>query len=53
MLYIGVLLCGWFVDFSFVISLVLDSGLEMNPFLITKHFNRKHGPGSYYGQDKK
>ena len=35
------------------ISLVLDSGLEMNPFLITKHFNRKHGPGAYYGQDKK
>ncbi|HAZ57384.1 MAG TPA: L-ribulose-5-phosphate 4-epimerase, partial [Bacteroides graminisolvens] len=22
----------------------------MNPLLIEKHFNRKHGPNAYYGQ---
>lgn len=25
----------------------------MNPFLIEKHYSRKHGPNSYYGQKKK
>lgn len=25
----------------------------MNPLLIEKHFNRKHGPNAYYGQKKK
>ncbi|MBP7293567.1 MAG: L-ribulose-5-phosphate 4-epimerase, partial [Bacteroides sp.] len=24
--------------------------LTMNPLLIEKHFNRKHGPNAYYGQ---
>lgn len=24
--------------------------LTMNPLLIEKHYNRKHGPGAYYGQ---
>lgn len=27
--------------------------LHMNPLLVQKHFYRKHGPGAYYGQDKK
>ncbi|MDE6056500.1 MAG: L-ribulose-5-phosphate 4-epimerase, partial [Muribaculaceae bacterium] len=22
----------------------------MNPLLVEKHFNRKHGPNAYYGQ---
>ncbi len=35
------------------ISFALNPALEMNPPLIEKHFNRKHGPGAYYGQDKK
>ncbi|MCH5246785.1 MAG: L-ribulose-5-phosphate 4-epimerase [Muribaculaceae bacterium] len=26
--------------------------LTMNPLLVKKHFNRKHGPGAYYGQKK-
>lgn len=26
--------------------------LTMNPLLVEKHFNRKHGPGAYYGQKK-
>jgi len=25
----------------------------MNPLLIEKHYNRKHGPNAYYGQKKK
>lgn len=32
------------------ISFALDPALTMNPLLIEKHFNRKHGPGAYYGQ---
>lgn len=28
----------------------VNPNLTMNPHLITKHFNRKHGPGAYYGQ---
>jgi L-ribulose-5-phosphate 4-epimerase len=32
------------------IALGLNPNLGMNPLLIEKHFNRKHGPGAYYGQ---
>lgn len=28
----------------------VNPALTMNPLLIEKHFNRKHGPGAYYGQ---
>lgn len=28
----------------------INPNLTMNPFLIEKHFSRKHGPGAYYGQ---
>jgi L-ribulose-5-phosphate 4-epimerase len=31
----------------------LNPALGMNSLLIEKHFNRKHGPGAYYGQIKK
>ncbi len=30
----------------------INPGLTMNPLLIEKHFNRKHGPNAYYGQKK-
>ncbi len=30
---------------------MLNPDLPMNPLLIDKHFNRKHGPDAYYGQD--
>lgn len=33
------------------VSLTLNNELTMNPLLIEKHFNRKHGPGAYYGQN--
>lgn len=36
-----------FVAFS------VNPDLTMNPLLIEKHFNRKHGPNAYYGQAKK
>ena len=32
------------------ISFALNPALEMNDVLIEKHFSRKHGPNSYYGQ---
>ncbi len=32
------------------LSLGINPLLTMNEHLITKHFNRKHGPGAYYGQ---
>jgi L-ribulose-5-phosphate 4-epimerase len=32
------------------ISLNINPNLTMNPFLITKHFERKHGKNAYYGQ---
>jgi L-ribulose-5-phosphate 4-epimerase len=32
------------------IAFAANPGLTMNPLLIEKHFNRKHGPGAYYGQ---
>lgn len=28
----------------------VNPSLTMNPLLVEKHFNRKHGPGAYYGQ---
>ena len=34
------------------IAYSVNPSLTMNPLLIEKHFNRKHGPGAYYGQDK-
>lgn len=30
----------------------INPALTMNPLLIEKHYNRKHGPGAYYGQGK-
>ncbi len=35
------------------IAFGVNPDLTMNPLLIEKHFNRKHGPGAYYGQKKK
>lgn len=35
------------------ISLTINPATTMNPLLIEKHFNRKHGPNAYYGQTKK
>lgn len=32
------------------IAYVINPKLTMNPLLIEKHFNRKHGPNAYYGQ---
>ena len=32
------------------IAFSVNPGLVMNPLLIEKHFNRKHGPNAYYGQ---
>ena len=32
------------------IALSVNPQLTMNPLLVEKHFNRKHGPGAYYGQ---
>ncbi|MCD7936041.1 MAG: L-ribulose-5-phosphate 4-epimerase [Tannerellaceae bacterium] len=32
------------------ISLGINPLLTMNEHLVTKHFNRKHGPNAYYGQ---
>ena len=34
------------------IAYSVNPNLTMNPLLIEKHFNRKHGPGAYYGQGK-
>ena len=35
-----------------LISFCINPDLTMNPFLVEKHFSRKHGPEAYYGQDK-
>lgn len=35
------------------ISFTINPRLTMNPYLIEKHFLRKHGPNAYYGQIKK
>ena len=32
------------------VAYTLNPHLTMNPLLIEKHFNRKHGPNAYYGQ---
>ena len=34
------------------IAVSLNGSLTMNDALIEKHFNRKHGPGAYYGQKR-
>ena len=33
-------------------SFSINPALTMYPLLVEKHFNRKHGPGAYYGQGK-
>ena len=35
-----------------LIARTINPALTMNPLLIEKHYNRKHGPGAYYGQGK-
>lgn len=35
------------------IAYAVNPALTMNPLLVEKHFNRKHGPNAYYGQAKK
>ena len=35
------------------ISFSVNPNTTMNPLLVEKHFNRKHGPNAYYGQKKK
>ncbi len=32
------------------VAFTLNPQLTMNPLLVEKHFNRKHGPNAYYGQ---
>ena len=32
------------------IAFTLNPETTMNPLLIEKHYNRKHGPNAYYGQ---
>ena len=34
------------------IAYTINPNLNMNPYLIEKHFSRKHGPNAYYGQKK-
>ena len=34
------------------IAYSVNPQLTMNPLLVEKHFNRKHGPSAYYGQKK-
>lgn len=34
------------------ISFSVNPNTTMNPLLVEKHFNRKHGPNAYYGQKK-
>lgn len=35
------------------VSLCVNPETTMNPLLVEKHFNRKHGPNAYYGQKTK
>lgn len=35
------------------VSFAVNPGLTMNPYLVEKHYSRKHGPNAYYGQKKK
>ncbi len=32
------------------IAMNINPALTMSPYLVEKHFSRKHGPGAYYGQ---
>lgn len=34
------------------VAYAVNPSLTMNPLLVEKHFNRKHGPNAYYGQKK-
>ena len=34
------------------VAFQVNPNLTMNPLLVEKHFNRKHGPNAYYGQKK-
>ena len=34
------------------VAFQVNPKLTMNPLLVEKHFNRKHGPNAYYGQKK-
>ena len=34
------------------LSYQINPALTMNPLLVEKHFNRKHGTNAYYGQKK-
>ena len=34
------------------VAYTVNPSLTMNPLLVEKHFNRKHGPNAYYGQKK-
>jgi L-ribulose-5-phosphate 4-epimerase len=36
----------------FILAKVANPGMTMNPWLIEKHYLRKHGPNAYYGQKK-
>lgn len=35
------------------VSFAINPMTTMNPYLVEKHYNRKHGPNAYYGQKKK
>lgn len=35
------------------VSFSVNPATTMNPLLVEKHYNRKHGPNAYYGQKKK
>lgn len=35
------------------VSFLVNPNATMNPFLVEKHFRRKHGPNAYYGQRKR
>ena len=35
------------------VSYMVNPNTTMNPLLVEKHYNRKHGPNAYYGQKKK
>lgn len=35
------------------IALTVNPQLTMSPYLIEKHYSRKHGPNAYYGQKKR
>jgi L-ribulose-5-phosphate 4-epimerase len=37
----------------FTFAKMVNPALTMNPYLIEKHYLRKHGPNAYYGQKSK